>query len=84
MISLGREDETLVSAYNDTSISSNGDLDLSNVKLCDHGEADTRVFLHVKTNKQGHRKMVIRTVDTGVLVLAVSLYEELEDGIEEM
>ena len=49
MISLGREDETLVSAYNDTSISSNGDLDLSNVKLCDHGEADTRVFLHVKT-----------------------------------
>ena len=28
--------------------------------------------------------MVIRTVDTGVLVLAVSLYEELEDGIEEM
>ena len=49
VISLGRECETLVSAYDDTSISSNGDLDLSNVKPCNHGEADTMVFLHVKT-----------------------------------
>ena len=35
-------------------------------------------------NKQGHRKIVIRTVDTGVLVFVASLYEELEHGIEEL
>ena len=32
VISLGREDETPVCAYDDTCISSSGDLDLSNVK----------------------------------------------------
>ena len=61
MISLGREGETLVFAYDDTCISSNGDLDLSNVKSCNHEEVDSRAFLHVKDMvKQGHRKMVIR------------------------
>ena len=34
--------------------------------------------------KQGYRKMVIRTVDTDVLVIAVLVYEELKNGIEEL
>ena len=85
VISLGRENETVVCAHDDTCISNNGDLDLSNVKPCNHDEADTRIFLQVKDMaKQGHRKMFIRTVDTDVLVLAVSVYEELKDGIEEL
>ena len=85
VISLGREVETLVCVYNDTCVSSNGDLDLSNIKPCNHEEADTTVFLHVKDiAKQGHRKMVIRTVRTDVLALPVLVYEELKDGIEEL
>ena len=57
VILLGREDETLVCAYNGTYISSNGDFDLLNVKPCNHEDADTRMFLHVKDMaKQGHRK----------------------------
>ena len=43
------------------------------------------MFLQVKDMaKEGHRKMVIRTVDTDVLVLAVFVYEDLNDGIEEL
>ena len=34
--------------------------------------------------KQGHREMVIRTVDTDVLVLAVSVYEQLQEETEEL
>ena len=60
-------------------------MDPSKVKRCNHEEVDTRVFLHVKDMaKEGHRKMVIRTVDTDVLVLAVFVYEDLKDGIEEL
>ena len=77
VISLGRENETLVCAYDDICISSNGGLDLSKVKPYNHEEVNTSVFLHVKDMaKQDHRKIVIRTVDTDVLVLALSVYEE--------
>ena len=33
--------------------------------------------------QQGHKKMVIRTVDTDVLVLAVLVYEQLQVEMEE-
>ena len=69
----------------DTCISSSNELDLSNLTPCNHEEADTRVFLHVKDmTQQGHTKMVIRTVDTDVLVLAVSVYEQLQEEMEEL
>ena len=48
-------------------------------------EADTLVFLHVKNiTKRRHRKIVIRTVDTNVLVLALSVYEKLKKDMEEL
>lgn len=48
--------------------------------LCptNHEEGDTRVFLHVKDMAaKGFRRVMIRTVDTDVLVLAISLFEDL-------
>ena len=80
-----REDVIMICAYDDTCISSSNELDLSNLTPCNHEEADTRVFLHVKDmTKQGHRKMVIRTVEADVLVLAVSVYEQLQEEMEEL
>ena len=81
IIQLGdRGDVIMICAYDDTCISSSNELDLSNLTPCNHEEADTRVFLHVKDMTiQGHRKMVIRTVDTDVMVLAVSVYELLQE-----
>ena len=41
-------------------------------------EADTRVFYYEKDmTKNRNRKIVIRTVDTDVLVLALSVYQRL-------
>ena len=49
---------------------------------CSQEEADTRMFLHVADAIQsgftGFRKVVVRTVDTNVLVLAVALLDKLQ------
>jgi DNA-binding NarL/FixJ family response regulator len=50
------------------------DIDLSMVDACNHEEVDTRVFRHAKQAAQaGHRITVIKTVDTDVVVIAISL-----------
>ena len=47
--------------------------DVSSLAPCTHEEADTRIFLHVKDAVQhDHSKITIRTVDTDVVVLAIS------------
>ena len=75
----------MICAYDDTCISNSSELDLSNLTPCSHEEADTRVFLHVKDmTQQGHTKIVIWAVDTDLLVLAVSVYEQLQEEMEEL
>ena len=57
--------------------------DTSCLAPCDHEEADTRIMVHLAdaVNK-GYRKILIRTVDTDVVVLAVAATSKLE--IEEL
>ena len=44
-----------------------------NLALCTHEEADTRMTLHAADAiQEGYRKIVLRTVDTDVLVLAIA------------
>lgn len=56
--------------------------DVSALAPCSHEEADTRIILHmVDTINNGYHRIMIRTVDTDVLVLAVSnavLHSETE------
>ena len=50
---------------------------------CNHKEADTPIFLHVKhCADSSHSKVAIRTVDTDFVVIAISLFHSLE--IEEL
>ena len=52
--------------------------DLTSLDLCNHEEADNRMLLHAShTAKHGHHSIVIRTVDTGVVALAVSVVQKL-------
>lgn len=54
-------------------------INVDNLEPCNHEEADTRIFLHVKHAKgDGYRKVIIRTVDTDVVVLATSYFFQLE------
>ena len=53
--------------------------DLSNLSPCKHEEADTRLLLHAAdAAKSGFQKIMIRTVDTDVVVIAISAFQDLE------
>ena len=57
--------------------------DTSHLAPCDHEEADTQMILHfADVVKEGFRKILLRTVNTGVVVLAVAGAAKL--NIEEL
>ena len=46
---------------------------------CNHEEADTRIFIHVKhPSARGLKKVLIKTVDTDVVVLVIAYARKLE------
>ena len=46
--------------------------DVEYLQPCSHEEADTRILLYVAhCARQGFRKVIIRTIDTDVVVLAI-------------
>uniref|UniRef100_UPI00358F6B91 uncharacterized protein n=1 Tax=Myxine glutinosa TaxID=7769 RepID=UPI00358F6B91 len=54
--------------------------DISSLAPCTHEEADTQMLLHtVDAARRGYRRIMLRTVDTDVLVLAVSTVARLEN-----
>ena len=56
---------------------------ISLLQPCDHEEADTRIFLHVlHASQAGHSKIMIRSTDTDVLVIATHLFQQL--AVEEL
>ena len=54
-------------------------LDVSNIALCSHEKADTRLILNsADAVLKGHRRVSIRTVDTDLLVLAVASFDKIK------
>ncbi|KAG1701225.1 Low-density lipoprotein receptor-related protein 2 [Nymphon striatum] len=52
--------------------------DLESLGPCNHEEADSRMFLHVAhASRHGHEKILVRTVNTDVVVLAVAVAQTL-------
>ena len=47
---------------------------------CNHQEADSRLFLHLfdASERQGHRKALIKTVDSDVPVIAIGVFKSLK------
>ena len=65
---ISTKDETIVSIQIDMN-------DVEYLQPCSHEEVDTHILLHVAHwARQGIRKVVIRTVDTYVVVLAIEIY----------
>ncbi|KAG7160351.1 hypothetical protein Hamer_G001570 [Homarus americanus] len=51
--------------------------DTANLAPCNHEEADTRMMVHAADALEcGHRQILIRTVDTDVVILAIALADE--------
>ena len=52
--------------------------DITGLSPCSHEETDTRIFIHVEdTVRRGYSKVSIRTVDTDVVILAVTAAKRL-------
>ena len=66
----------LVSTCSDSVVSSSTEVDLNNMSGCTHEEADTRAFLHVAGCVKQGQKAILRTADTDVVVLAISVVEK--------
>ncbi len=59
-------------------LSTMADADLSNLSPCSQEEADTLLLLHAfNAVQKGSRKLLVRTVDTDVVVLAISKFHEI-------
>ena len=70
---------TVVLSPKDEKVLSNTPVDLSSLEPCNHEEADTRIFVHVyDAARMGQQTVVVRTVDTDVVVIAIGLYFSLE------
>lgn len=75
----------LTCAYDITCITNTNQVASSSISRCNHEEANTKMFLHViDITLQGHSKIIIQTVDTDVLVLAVSVLARLKDHPEKL
>jgi hypothetical protein len=78
----GLYDKQIV-ATKDKEVLSNFALNTESINPCNQEEADSRLFLHVKDmSVNGHKKVQIKTVDTDVVVIAVTLFKDL--GLEEL
>ena len=59
--------------------------DTTGLAPCTQEEADSRIFLHVlDASSHGCNKIMIRTVDTDVLILATTAVQCLKPRIEEL
>ena len=53
--------------------------DLTDIKNCNHEEADSRIFIHLLDSiKKGLRKATIRTVDTDIVFLALKAVLDMD------
>ena len=78
--------KTVVVTRGSGALSSNIMTDLKELSPCNHEEADTRLFLHVKDAlKKGFRTVMVKANDTDVLVIAVATFSQLQTiGLQEM
>ena len=57
--------------------------DVNQLAPCSHEEADSRMMLHVHhASKHGHNRILVRTVDTDVVVLAVMTAKKLPADVQ--
>ncbi|KAK0044996.1 Pinin [Biomphalaria pfeifferi] len=66
------QSEKLIVTTQGPDVISNKPIDHTNLSPCNHEEADTRMMLHLAHAAEHCRRILIRTVDTDVVVLSVA------------
>lgn len=74
-------DQIVVTTYGNEVRSNVVTSTFTNLSPCSHEEADTRMVLHLSNIvNEGYSKIIIRTVDTDVLVLVTAAYHDLNEN----
>lgn len=77
-VSVEAEHGQVISTKGDSVVCNGQRDDISSLAPCKHEEADTRLLLHAAdAGKCGFTKVMLRTVDTDVLVIAIATFHEL-------
>jgi hypothetical protein len=77
-VSVEQGQKLIVSTQGGRVIASSELFDTSPISPCNHEEADVKLILHIADmSGQGYKRVMIRTVDTDVLVLAVAVYPKI-------
>ena len=72
------DDKELYTTSGESVLSSTNRMDLTNLAPCTHEEVDTRLMVHIlDASCCGHQRIMIRTNDTDVVVLAVSIVSRI-------
>ena len=75
--SLGISDVEVISTA-DVDVISSSTIDKAGLAPCNHEEADTRIFVHARhASLYGMKKILIRTVDTDVVILAIAFAKKV-------
>ena len=70
-------DKKVISSYDQSEVSITSG-DIGDLSPCTHEEAETRIFVHcLDSVKESNKKPFIRTVDTDVAVIAISVFHRL-------
>ena len=78
-VEVHHDDKLIVCTRGSDVVSSSETYDTSRLAPCTHEEADVKLMVHAADlSSQGHRRVMIRTVGTDVLVLAVAVYPQIE------
>jgi hypothetical protein len=77
--------KVVIATLGSAAISNRGE-EVTALSNCTHEEADSRIFVHaMHATSQGYHKIMVRTVDTDVLVIAVGCWSTLkEHGLQEL
>ena len=78
LVSVEAEHGQVISTKGDSVVFNGQRYDISSLAPCKHEEADTRLLLHAAdAGKCGFNKIMLRTVDTDVLVIAIAAFHKL-------
>ena len=75
----------LLTTMLDVCVRSSADMNLNSISPCPHEEADKRLFQHVESAaSEGHRNILIISIDSDVVKLSVGVYIKLQHKLDEL
>ena len=70
----------MIVATLEESVLSNHEIEVEHISDCNHEEADTRLFFHAKhASNHESKSVLIKATDTDVVVIAVSVFSQLQN-----